>query len=111
MSGKIDAIIDGGNCEFGVESTVITLATETPTILRPGAVTKEMLEAVIGKVDVAKAVLEGMTNDEVAASPGMKYKHYAPKAKIIIVNTDKTEYENSLIQKKTALHFALRMTK
>lgn len=93
MSGKIDAIIDGGDCAFGVESTVITLATDTPTILRPGAVTKEMLEAVIGKVDVAKAVLEGMQNDEVAASPGMKYKHYAPKAKIIIVNADKDGYE------------------
>lgn len=93
MSGKIDAIIDGGDCAFGVESTVITLATDTPTILRPGAVTKEMLEAVIGEVDVAKAVLEGMQNDEVAASPGMKYKHYAPKAKIIIVNADKDGYE------------------
>ena len=45
-----------------------------------------MLEAVIGRVDVAAAVLEGMKNDEVAASPGMKYKHYAPKAKIILVN-------------------------
>lgn len=100
MSGRIDAIIDGGDCEFGVESTVITLATETPTILRPGAVTREMIEAVIGKVDVAKAVLEGMTNDEVAASPGMKYKHYAPKAKIIIINADKAEYEKFVNSKK-----------
>lgn len=100
MCGKIDAIIDGGDCEFGVESTVITLATETPTILRPGAVTKEMLEAVIGEVDVAKAVLEGMQNDEVAASPGMKYKHYAPKAKIIIVNADKDAYEKFVNTKK-----------
>ncbi len=100
MSGKIDAVIEGGDCEFGVESTVITLATETPTILRPGAVTKEMIEAVIGKVEVAKAVLEGMTNDEVAASPGMKYKHYAPKARIIIVNADKTEYEKFVNSKK-----------
>lgn len=105
MSGKIDAIIDGGDCEFGVESTVITLATETPTILRPGAVTKEMLEAVIGKVDVAKAVLEGMQNDEVAASPGMKYKHYAPKAKIIIVNADKEGYEKFVNSKQNC--FAL----
>lgn len=100
MSGKIDAIIDGGDCAFGVESTVITLATDTPTILRPGAVTKEMLEAVIGEVDVAKAVLEGMQNDEVAASPGMKYKHYAPKAKIIIVNADKNGYEKFVNSKQ-----------
>lgn len=93
MMGKIDAIIDGGSCEFGVESTVITLATDKPTILRPGAVTKEMLEAVIGEVEVARAVLEGMKQNEVAASPGMKYKHYAPSAKVLIVDADKEDYE------------------
>ena len=71
MLGKIDAIIDGEDCEYGVESTVITLAGETPVILRPGAVTKEMLERVIGAVEVAPAVLEGMAENETAASPGM----------------------------------------
>lgn len=105
MMGKIDAIIDGGDCEFGVESTVITLAAEEPTILRPGAITKEMLENIIGKVAVAPAVLEGMKNDEVAASPGMKYKHYAPKAKVIIVNADKNTYEKFVNSKTDA--FAL----
>ena len=105
MTGKIDAVICGGDCDFGIESTVITLATETPTILRPGAVTKEMLEAVIGKVEVAKAVLEGMGNDEVAASPGMKYKHYAPKAKVILVNASKDRFEQFVNSKKNA--FAL----
>lgn len=105
ICGKIDAIIDGGDCEFGVESTVITLATETPTILRPGAVTQEMIEQVIGRVDVARAVLEGMKNDEVAASPGMKYKHYAPKARVVIVDADKTAYENFVNSQKDA--FAL----
>lgn len=105
MSGKIDAIICGESCDFGVESTVITLATDIPTILRPGAITKEMLEAVIGRVDVAAAVLEGMKNDEVAASPGMKYKHYAPKAKIILVNASKERYEKFVNCKKGA--FAL----
>ena len=75
MMGKIDGIMDGGDCKFGVESTVITLAGETPVLLRPGAITKEMIESVIGEITVAPAVLEGMKNDEVAASPGMKYKH------------------------------------
>ena len=60
MTGKIDAIIDGGECKFGVESTVITLVGEKPVILRPGAVTKEMLEKVIGEVEVSPAVLSGM---------------------------------------------------
>lgn len=105
MNGKIDAIIDGGDCEYGVESTVITLATEVPTILRPGAVTKEMIEAVIGKTEISRAVLEGMKNDEVAASPGMKYKHYAPKAKVIIVDADKKAYEDFVNTRKNA--FAL----
>lgn len=105
MSGKIDAIIDGGDCKFGVESTVITLAGDTPTILRPGAITKEMIEAVIGRVEVAKAVLEGMGKDEVAASPGMKYKHYAPKAQVVIVDADKKVYEDFVNARKNA--FAL----
>lgn len=105
MSGKIDAIICGEDCDFGVESTVITLATEVPTILRPGAVTKEMLEEVIGEVEVAPAVLEGMKNDEVAASPGMKYKHYAPKARVMLVNAPKEKYEAFVNSKKDA--FAL----
>lgn len=105
MMGKIDGIIDGGDCEFGVESTVITLATDVPTLLRPGAITKEMIEAVIGEITVAPAVLEGMKNDEVAASPGMKYKHYAPKAKVVIVNADKKEYEKFVNAQKGA--FAL----
>lgn len=105
MMGKIDGIIDGGDCEYGVESTVITLATDVPTLLRPGAITKEMIEAVIGEITVAPAVLEGMKNDEVAASPGMKYKHYAPKAKVVIVNADKKKYEKFVNAQKGA--FAL----
>lgn len=102
MMGKIDAIIDGGDCEYGVESTVITLATEVPTLLRPGAITKEMLESVIGEVYVAPAVLEGMKDNEVAASPGMKYKHYAPKAKVVIVKGDKEKYEKFVNSRKNA---------
>lgn len=105
MNGKIDAIIDGGDCKFGVESTVITLASDTPTILRPGAVTKEMLEKVIGRVEIAKAVLEEMKQNETAASPGMKYKHYSPKAKVVIVNADKKNYEAFVNSRKNA--FAL----
>ena len=105
MLGKIDAVIDGGDCEVGVESTVITLATEIPTILRPGAITKEMLEEVIGEVKIADAVLGELGKNETAASPGMKYKHYSPKAKIILVNADKEKYENFVNTRQNA--FAL----
>ena len=102
MSGKIDAIVDGGGCKFGVESTVITLVPDIPVILRPGAVTKEMIESVIGEVEVASAVLEGMDENEEAASPGMKYKHYAPNARVVIVDADKDTYEQFVNNQRDA---------
>ena len=85
MDGRIGAILDGGSCEVGVESTVITLATKTPRILRPGLITREDIEAVIGHIEVDPAVLNQLEKGEKAASPGMKYKHYAPKAKVVLV--------------------------
>ena len=85
LDGKIDAVIDGGPCTIGLESTVITLAEETPVLLRPGAVTLEQLQQVLGTVKMADAVLHQLKQGSVAASPGMKYKHYAPKAKLILL--------------------------
>ena len=85
MNGRIDAIIDGGECEVGVESTVITLATDIPRLLRPGGITVEQLREAIGEVIIDDAVLNPLKSGERAASPGMKYKHYAPKAHIILL--------------------------
>ena len=85
MDGRIPLILDGGPCKYGVESTVLTLAGKQPTILRPGAVTLEMLYAVLGDVAVADSILSPMHEGEVAASPGMKYKHYAPNAEVVCV--------------------------
>lgn len=84
MDGRIPLIIDGGPCRYGVESTVLSLLGE-PTILRPGAITREMLEAVIGPVRLAPSILKPLGDREVAASPGMKYKHYAPDAEVHVV--------------------------
>ena len=84
MDGRIPLILDGGPCRYGVESTVLSLVGE-PMILRPGAVTREMLEAVIGPVRLAPSILSPMKSGEVAASPGMKYKHYAPDAEVLVV--------------------------
>ena len=84
LDGKIPLILDGGPCKYGVESTVLSLVG-APTILRPGAVTREMLEALIGEVRVAESILSPMRAGAVAASPGMKYKHYAPEAQVICV--------------------------
>lgn len=85
MNGRIPLIIDGGRSKIGVESTVITFATDTPTLLRPGGVTVEEIRNTIGEVRVDDAVLHELHDGETAASPGMKYKHYAPKADITIL--------------------------
>lgn len=85
MDGRIDAILDGGPCKVGVESTVITLATPVPRLLRPGGITLVQLEAVLGRVDVDPAVLHELEDGAEAASPGMKYKHYAPRADVIML--------------------------
>ena len=84
MDGRIPLILDGGPCRYGVESTVLSLAG-TPTILRPGAVTPEMLAAVIGQVTLSPSILAPLGAGEKAASPGMKYKHYAPNAQVLVV--------------------------
>ncbi|MBR3885137.1 MAG: threonylcarbamoyl-AMP synthase [Clostridia bacterium] len=87
MNGRIPLIIDGGECQAGLESTVISVLSETPTILRPGIITKEMISSVLNKeVIVAKAVTAGVKKDEQVLSPGMKYKHYAPNAQVVILN-------------------------
>lgn len=88
MDGRIAAVVDGGDCEVGVESTVITLCTPRPRLLRPGGVTLTQLCAVIGAVDVDDAVLNPLKDGEQVASPGMKYKHYAPKAAVTLVKGD-----------------------
>lgn len=85
MRGRIPLIIDGGSSKIGVESTVISFAGEKPVLLRPGGVTLEEMTDLIGEIDVADAVLNELKEGETAASPGMKYKHYAPKADITII--------------------------
>ncbi|MBO5929162.1 MAG: threonylcarbamoyl-AMP synthase [Clostridia bacterium] len=92
MDGRIAAVVDGGTCDVGVESTVIDLSTTPPRLLRPGAVTVEMLTAVIGEIAVDDAVVQPLKSGRAAASPGMKYKHYAPKAKVILVKGDKNAF-------------------
>ncbi|WP_303819452.1 L-threonylcarbamoyladenylate synthase [Ruminococcus flavefaciens] len=86
MSEKIAAVVDGGSSEFGVESTVISIEGEnTVRILRPGCVTKEMLSEICGEVIIDHAILHELEAGQKAASPGMKYKHYSPRADIIMV--------------------------
>ena len=84
LAGRIDMIVDGGAVEIGVESTILDMTVEPPMILRPGAVTREMLEEVIGEVAVDKTLLDSVSHTAPKA-PGMKYRHYAPKAELTVV--------------------------
>ncbi|MBB6215620.1 L-threonylcarbamoyladenylate synthase [Anaerosolibacter carboniphilus] len=85
LLGRVDAIISGGSCKVGLESTVLDITGEVPMILRPGGVTKEELESVIGKVVIDRAIEGGDEKHLVPKSPGMKYTHYAPKAEVVVV--------------------------
>lgn len=88
MNGRIPLIIDGGSSEIGVESTVISFAEDPPRLLRPGGVTLEEMTELIGEIIVDDAVLNQLQEGAVAASPGMKYKHYAPTADITLIKSD-----------------------
>lgn len=85
MDGRIDAVIDSGECSVGIESTVVTLATDPPRLLRPGGITHPQLERILGRVDIDPAVLSDLKAGDRPASPGMKYKHYSPRAQVFIV--------------------------
>lgn len=83
LNQKIDMILDGGKCDFGLESTVVEVLENEITILRPGNITKEMLEEICENVFIDSAILENNSTD-IAKCPGMKYKHYSPKGNITI---------------------------
>ena len=88
MDGKIDAIVDGGPCAVGVESTIIDLTCQPPRLLRPGGITLEQLRSVLREVEVDPAVTRLMGAGEKPKAPGMKYRHYAPKAPVTVVTGD-----------------------
>ena len=84
--GRIDAIVDGGACRVGVESTIVDLSEERPRLLRPGGITPEELLEILGDLVVDKAVTAQIDKDEVVKAPGMKYRHYAPQSEVVIVS-------------------------
>jgi len=85
LDGRVDIIIDGGDCSVGLESTVLDVSGEIPVLLRPGAVTLEQIEDVIGRVDIDEHInIKMEENAEKPRSPGVKYKHYSPEAEVIL---------------------------
>lgn len=102
MTGKIEMIIDGGSVGIGVESTIVDMSGDAPMILRPGYINREMLEEVIGEVGIDPAI-SGMDTTARPKAPGMKYRHYAPKADMLIVEgteANVVSYINTMITKE-----------
>lgn len=98
MSGKIPMILDGGEVGIGIESTIIDLTEEVPMILRPGYITKEMLEKIVGPVQIDPGIIDADSKQKPKA-PGMKYRHYAPKAALTLVDGE----QNAVMEKIQAL--------
>lgn len=88
LSGQIDMVIDGGAVGIGIESTILDVTTEIPTILRPGFITKEMIETCLGKEITIDPAILGEQTDQAPKAPGMKYKHYSPQGDLAIVVGD-----------------------
>lgn len=104
LTGKVEMIVDGGEVNIGVESSILDVTVEPPMILRPGAITKEMFEAVVGKVDVDQVLLS--PDSKVAPkAPGMKYRHYAPKAQLTVVEGEISKVV-AYINDQTGKHIA-----
>ena len=87
LTGRVDAIVDGGDCQIGLESTILDMSGERPQLLRPGAVTAEMIEVTLGFRPEEDAALKGPLAEGVRPkAPGMKYRHYAPKARMVLIS-------------------------
>ena len=109
LDGRVDAILDGGASQVGVESTVVDLTGETPVLLRPGGVTLEQLRTVLGTVLVDEAVTGEVKPGRRVRAPGMKYRHYAPKAPVTILDGTSAEvaaYVRTRPGRKAILCFA-----
>lgn len=91
MQEEIPYIIDGGSADFGLESTVLSLVTDRPTIFRPGAISREDILSVIGDCVLADSLMRRLNEGEKAPSPGMKHRHYAPRASLTLVKGKNTQ--------------------
>ena len=107
LDGKIDAVVVSENSEVGVESTVITLCTNPPRLLRPGGITLEQLQEVIPNIAVDKAVLNQIEEGATVSSPGMKYKHYSPKARVVMLDGSLEKFAEYVNKNATDGTFAL----
>lgn len=111
--GRVDAILQSADCRVGVESTVLSLCREPgerkrrPRLLRPGAVTLEQLRETLGEVTVDRGVMEHLSEGETVRSPGMKYRHYAPAAEVVLVRGSRESYRQYLLRHRKEGEYAM----
>ncbi len=104
LQGRVDMILDGGDCQIGLESTIVKIEPdETLLLLRPGGITPEALEAVGCRVRIAEAVTAALKSGEIVLSPGMKYRHYAPKAPLFLLDGQKNARISYLQERAASL--------
>lgn len=103
LDGRIDAVIMSGSSEVGVESTVVSLVTDPPRLLRPGRVTAEELMEYIPNLVIDKAVLSEPEKGEKVASPGMKYKHYSPKTEVLLISGSEEAFADFVNKQENCL--------
>ena len=103
FEGKVELIVDGGKCHIGIESTVVKVIDGVPVILRPGFVTENDIEKEVGKVKLSDKLFRKVEENEKVESPGMKYRHYAPKTKCVLVETGEKQIQqiNELISQNS----------
>ncbi len=107
LSDRVDMIIDGGGCEIGLESTIIKIDGASVTLLRPGAITRDALLCVCERVNIAPAVTEQLGENERPLSPGMKYRHYAPKAPLVLLDGADSDVSAFMRQAQTTQNCAI----
>jgi L-threonylcarbamoyladenylate synthase len=97
LDGRISMILDGGKTKIGIESTVIDLTSKTPMLLRPGGITLEQIEEVVGAIKI-HPIIKGKKSKMIHRSPGMKYKHYSPNAKVILIEGTDKNVDKKILQ-------------
>ena len=100
MLGRVDIIIAGGECEIGLESTIVKVDGESLTLLRPGAITYDALCCVCENVEIAPAVTDKLAENERPLSPGMKYRHYAPSADFVLLDGDESDILSFMMEEQ-----------
>lgn len=106
IGGMIEAVVDGGSCRVGLESTIIDLSVSPPRLLRPGGVSLEQLRELLGEVSVDAAVYRRLNEGEQPKAPGMKYRHYSPRAKVTVLDGTAqavADYVNAIAGERTAV--------